>query len=238
MIINFSNIGSGGGSIDSGAVQTQIESALTPYYTSAQTAEFVVVRLQDYTPTSSLAPVATSNDYADLDNKPTIPTVPTSNTAFTNDAGYITSGYMASYWTIPTIETFVWGELENYTATSSLAPVATSGEYSDLLNKPTIPTVPTSNTALTNDAGYITDAALAPYYTSAQTDTAISNATSGKVDTSVLANYYTSAQTDTAITTATANMVTSTTVTAIWKGSQNDYDSIGVYDNNTLYIIV
>ena len=44
-----------------------------------------------YTPTSSLAAVATSGDYDDLSNKPTIPTVPTNVSAFTNDAGYITS---------------------------------------------------------------------------------------------------------------------------------------------------
>lgn len=35
--------------------------------------------------------VATTNDYNDLDNKPTIPTVPTTVSSFTNDAGYLTS---------------------------------------------------------------------------------------------------------------------------------------------------
>lgn len=40
----------------------------------------------------SLATVATSGSYADLSGKPTIPTVPTNVSAFTNDAGYIT-GY-------------------------------------------------------------------------------------------------------------------------------------------------
>lgn len=37
-----------------------------------------------------------SGSYNDLTDKPTIPTVPTSNTAFTNDAGYATSGYVDS----------------------------------------------------------------------------------------------------------------------------------------------
>lgn len=50
-----------------------------------------------------------------------------------------------------------------------------SGSYNDLTDKPTIPTVPTSNTAFTNDAGYIT-----------------SDAISGKVDTSTY-NTYTAA---------------------------------------------
>ena len=40
--------------------------------------------------TSSLSTVATSGSYNDLSNKPTIPTVPTNVSAFTNDAGYIT----------------------------------------------------------------------------------------------------------------------------------------------------
>lgn len=40
---------------------------------------------------ADLATVATSGDYADLSGKPTIPTVPTNVSAFTNDAGYITA---------------------------------------------------------------------------------------------------------------------------------------------------
>lgn len=41
--------------------------------------------------TADLATVATSGDYADLTGKPTIPTVPTNVSAFTNDANYITA---------------------------------------------------------------------------------------------------------------------------------------------------
>lgn len=39
----------------------------------------------------TFAAVATSGSYADLTNKPTIPTVPTKVSAFTNDAGYLTT---------------------------------------------------------------------------------------------------------------------------------------------------
>ena len=46
--------------------------------------------LTNYTPTNSLATVATSGSYNDLSNTPTIPTVPTNISAFTNDSGYIT----------------------------------------------------------------------------------------------------------------------------------------------------
>ena len=39
----------------------------------------------------TLAAVATSGSYNDLTNKPTIPTIPTKVSAFTNDAGYLTA---------------------------------------------------------------------------------------------------------------------------------------------------
>jgi hypothetical protein len=45
---------------------------------------------------SSLATVATSGAYADLSGKPTIPTVPTAVSAFTNDSGYANTTYVTS----------------------------------------------------------------------------------------------------------------------------------------------
>ena len=54
-----------------------------------------------------------------------------------------------------------------------------SGSYNDLTDKPTIPTVPTSNTAFTNDAGYITDSALDGY----ATESYVTNGLDGKQDT-------------------------------------------------------
>ena len=166
--------------------------------------------------TADLADVATSGDYDDLDNKPTlfsgnyndlsnkptIPTVPTSNTAFTNDAGYLTehqslSNYYTKsevdakvadggtfdptqYYTKTDVDAAISGKVES----ADLASVATSGDYDDLTNKPTlfsgsyndltnkptlfsgdyndldnkptIPTVPTNVSDFTNDAGYLT----------------------------------------------------------------------------------
>jgi len=58
--------------------------------------------------------------------------------AFVNDAGYITKSV---------------NNLDNYTLTSALSTVATSGSYADLSNKPTIPT---KTSDLTNDSGFIT----------------------------------------------------------------------------------
>jgi len=91
-------------------------------------------------------------------------------------------------------------ELNAKANTSSLAPVATSGSYNDLsnkptipdaqvnadwnatsgvsriLNKPTIPTVPTKVSSFTNDAGYLTQhQSLANYYTKSEIDTKIGN---------------------------------------------------------------
>lgn len=77
--------------------------------------------LTNYTTTSNLATVATSGDYDDLENKPTIPVVPTNVSSFTNDSGYITKSV---------------NNLDNYTPTSSLSSVATSGAYSDLSGTP------------------------------------------------------------------------------------------------------
>lgn len=44
----------------------------------------------------TFATVATSGSYNDLTNKPTIPVVPTNVSAFTNDAGYLTSAPVTS----------------------------------------------------------------------------------------------------------------------------------------------
>lgn len=52
-------------------------------------------------------------------------TVPTKTSDLTNDSGYITKDV---------------NNLTNYTKTSDLSTVATSGSYNDLTNKPSIPT--------------------------------------------------------------------------------------------------
>ena len=92
-----------------------------------------------------------SGDYEDLTNKPTIPTVPTNVSAFTNDAGYIT-GYTE---TDPTVPSYVKNITQN-DITSWNNKSTFSGDYNDLTNKPAIPTVPTNVSAFTNDAGYLT----------------------------------------------------------------------------------
>jgi hypothetical protein len=51
----------------------------------------------DLTNAPVLAPVATSGNYNDLSNTPTIPTVPSNVSAFTNDAGYVTTTFSGDY---------------------------------------------------------------------------------------------------------------------------------------------
>ena len=75
------------------------------------------VQSQGYAESSDLATVATSGSYEDLSDKPTIPTVPTNVSAFTNDAGYLTEHQsLENYYTksetdalIPNVEDYFDG---------------------------------------------------------------------------------------------------------------------------------
>ena len=138
----------------------------------------------------------TGVDLSDYALKSEIPVVPTSNTAFTNDAGYLTehqslSGYATEAFVSgftydkATIDEKVAGggsfdpsQYYNKTATdellaekldataytpTDLSNYYTTGETVNLVESAVtrvegeIPTVPTSNTAFTNDAGYLTE---------------------------------------------------------------------------------
>ncbi len=95
-------------------------------------------------------PAGFSGDYNDLTNKPTIPTVPTNVSELTNDAGYLTSFTEAQVLSIGHDTIYLTG------GSYVKLPAGFSGNYNDLTNKPTIPTVPTNVSEFTNDAGYIT----------------------------------------------------------------------------------
>ena len=121
-----------------------------------------------------------------------IPTVPTSNTAFTNDAGYLTehqqlktinneslvgegnivisgdcdlTNYYTTAQTVNLVEsavTVVEAEIPSLSGYATEQWVLdknyiTGVDLSDYATKSEIPTVPTSNTAFTNDAGYLTE---------------------------------------------------------------------------------
>lgn len=66
-----------------------------------------------------------SGSYNDLTDKPTIPTIPTNISSFTNDVGYLTQHQ----------------DISGKADMVDLAAVATSGDYDDLTNKPTIPVI-------------------------------------------------------------------------------------------------
>ena len=122
----------------------------------------------------------TGVDLSNYATKSEIPVVPTSNTAFTNDAGYLTehqslSGYATEQW----VSSFTYDQATidekvaqggtfdptmyyNKTQTNNLVESAVTRVEAE------IPTVPTSNTAFTNDAGYITGVDLSNYATKAE----------------------------------------------------------------------
>lgn len=89
-----------------------------------------------------------SGDYNDLSNKPNIPT---KTSDLTNDTGYISS-YTETDPTVPShVKGISQSDITNWNNKSTF-----SGNYEDLTNKPTIPTVPTNVSSFTNDAGYLT----------------------------------------------------------------------------------
>ena len=111
----------------------------------------------------NFANVATSGDYNDLSNKPTIPSV----------AGLASEAYVNEK-----VAAIKVPSLDGYAKTADLSTVATSGSYNDLADKPTIPSttglaseayvnekvaaivipeVPTKVSELENDSGYLTE---------------------------------------------------------------------------------
>ena len=149
--------------------------------------------------------------------------------------------------------------------TADLATVATSGSYTDLDDKPTIPSAVTESTVsgwgFTKNAGTITGItvngaskgtsgvvdlgtvitehqSLTNYVQKSQTSGLLKN--DGTVDT----NTYLTTETEPAYTQSAAATLTSSNIVKgvsqsynIWSGTQAEYDAITTKDNNTLYFI-
>lgn len=88
-----------------------------------------------------------SGNYNDLTNKPTIPTLVSQ---LTNDTGFITSSALSGY------ATESWVQSQNYLTTvgwnditgkPTFATVATSGDYNDLINKPSAYSLPIASSS-------------------------------------------------------------------------------------------
>ena len=70
---------------------------------------------------ADLATVATSGSYDDLSDKPTIPTVPTNVSAFTNDAGYLTEHQsLSDYYTKTEVDTELSDKQDKLTAGANI----------------------------------------------------------------------------------------------------------------------
>lgn len=108
---------------------------------------------------ADLASVATSGVYSDLTGTPTIPT---KTSDLTNDSGYITT-IPSEYVTDTELQSAISGKADS----SSLATVATTGDYDDLIDKPTIPS---KTSDLTNDSGFITGMTILSYGSSTWQD--------------------------------------------------------------------
>ena len=109
--------------------------------------------LTDYPKKTELANVATSGDYTDLINTPTIPSTEglATETYVQNKIAEVVNSAPGTLDTLnelaqalgndPNFATTMATELGKKANTANLATVATSGDYNDLINKPTIPSV-------------------------------------------------------------------------------------------------
>ena len=88
------------------------------------------VDLSDYPKRTELSTVATSGDYNDLNNKPTIPSI----------SGLASEEFVTTKINEAKLNG-VKVDLTPYAKTADLSTVAKSGDYNDLNNKPTIPNI-------------------------------------------------------------------------------------------------
>ena len=166
---------------------------------------------------SNLAKVATSGSYNDLTDCPAIPEVPTLVSELTNDVGYITEDDLPVLPVVPTKVSELTNDSGFITSADLPEPV----------------TVPTKTSELTNDSGFITAEALpefqnvptkvseltndAGYITSADVPTKVSQLTN---DSSFITEEGVQSKIDTALTSVYK-----------WKGSVANKDALPTSDN-------
>ena len=190
----YNALGSASGGITSGEVQTMIDSSISGKVDS-----------------SSLATVATSGSYNDLTNKPTIPTVPTSNTAFTNDAGYITSN-----------------DITGKTDTSAFTAHTASTVHMSNTEKANLDSLATNIAAISG----ITSTKVGNWDTASTNSHTHSNKTVLDGITSTKVSNWDGAATN------ASNAITALGGLSLVKLTQSAYDALTTKDSNTLYVIV
>ncbi|MCR4812596.1 MAG: hypothetical protein K5867_08425 [Bacteroidales bacterium] len=116
-----------------------------PYALRAHTVDSIIGGV-NYNETDPVF-TAWNKDYNDLINRPTIPTMVSE---LTNDAGYLTFFTESQILSISNDTVFLTG------GSYVKLPAGFSGDYNDLANRPTFPSVPTNVSELANDAGYLT----------------------------------------------------------------------------------
>ena len=133
------------GKLDGIAVGAQVN--VKPNWNAASGADAEILNKPDlsvYALSSSLAPVATSGSYNDLTDKPSIPTIPVNDVTVDGSSVVNSSGVAQIQLPTFTQVNADWTETDSSSAAyiehkPNLATVATSGSYTDLSNKPTIP---------------------------------------------------------------------------------------------------
>ena len=132
------NVSAGGATSLSGLSDVSLVSVSSGQYLRYDGSKFINTNIaySDVTGKPTLSTVATSGSYTDLSNKPTIPT----SLNNLSDVAYIgaQAGHVLRYsGTVFNSTKLSYNDLND---TPTLSTVATSGSYTDLTNKPSIPT--------------------------------------------------------------------------------------------------
>ena len=189
-----------------------------------------------YANDADLSDVAKSGSYNDLTDKPIIPSLDGYATEqWVDDKNYLVANDVSTFVDASTVYTKLQvdnklalkadkseiptktSELNNdsgFVSGNDLSDVATSGSYNDLIDKPTIPAAPVQsdwNEEDTNNLAYINNKPTIPSKTSELTNDS---------------NF---------ITTAVADQ---NFEAKAWRGTQAEYDSLTVIENDKIYIIL
>ena len=139
-------------------VQDGISSFIGDAPDTLDTLEEIATKIQELD-NIGFSDVALSGDYNDLTNKPTIPTVPTNVSSFTNDAGYLTSHQdISGKQDVIDVTHKLSADLIEDGTTNKVINIkpdwnAASGSSAEILNKPVIPTIPTNLSDFVDDLG-------------------------------------------------------------------------------------